>query len=295
MISLSANRLALGTVQFGMNYGIANQYGQVTKRVVKNMLELACLNGIDTLDTAISYGNSESCLGEVGTKGFKVVTKLQAIPNKCDNISIWVKKQVFESIERLGVSSLYGLLLHRSDDLLKPYGEMLFSVLMSLKADGLVQKIGISIYEPSELDELIPKYKFDIVQAPFNLIDNRLSNSGWLKKLKHNGVEIHTRSTFLQGLLLLNRSSIPLKFAKWSVLWDNWHHWLAEHIEITAVEACLAYPLSFSEIDRVIVGAESVYQLDEIIKAVNLEKINILPDIYCKDKYLINPSYWHLL
>lgn len=286
-----AMRLALGTVQFGLPYGIANQDGQVTRPVAKTMLRLAASKGIDTLDTAIAYGDSETCLGEVGAQEFRLVTKLPAVPDSCDDITGWINDQVSMSLGRLGVSSVYGLLLHRSEQLLGPDGQLIFQALQNLKKTGLVQKIGVSIYTPSELDALIPRYRFDLVQAPFNLIDSRLSTSGWLQRLKQDGTEIHTRSAFLQGLLLMPRSAIPAKFAPWTELWDKWHNWLADH-SVTAVQACLAYPLAFPEVDRVVVGADSKSQLEQLIGAALSIAPDNLPDLGCDDENLINPARW---
>jgi aryl-alcohol dehydrogenase-like predicted oxidoreductase len=288
------SRLALGTVQFGLPYGIANQAGQVTRATAKAMLQLAAANGIDTLDTAIAYGESESCLGETGTQGIKLVTKLPAVPAGHGDINSWVHKQVAASFSRLGVNSVYGLLLHRPDQLLNAGGQELFNALRELKETGLVQKIGVSVYAPGELDVLAPRYRFDLVQAPFSLIDRRISTSGWLQRLKQDGVEIHTRSAFLQGLLLMPRSSIPAKFAPWAELWDKWQGWLA-HYSVTAVQACLAYPLTFPEIERVVIGADSTIQLEQIIIASHGSIPVDLPDLRCDDENLINPANWSRL
>ena len=283
-------RLALGTVQFGLPYGIANQDGQVTRPVAKAMLQLAAANSIDTLDTAIAYGESETRLGEVGTQGFKLVTKLPAVPDGCTDVNGWVKEQVAASLSRLGVSAVYGLLLHRPQQLLESSGETIYQVLQELKKTGQVQKVGVSIYAPSEL-EALSQYRFDLVQAPFNLVDRRLHTSGWLQRLKNNGVEIHTRSAFLQGLLLMPQSTIPVKFAAWAGLWSKWHDWLAHHTA-SAVQACLAFPLSFPEIDRVVVGADNVSQLEKIISAVASIAPVDLPDLHCDAEDLINPARW---
>lgn len=284
-------RLALGTAQFGLPYGIANQNGQVTRSAAKAMLNLAAANGIDMLDTAIAYGESEACLGEVGATGFKLVTKLPAVPDGCIDVSVWVREQVAESLARLGVSAVYGLLLHRPQQLLEPGGKTLYQSLQDLKETGQVQKAGVSIYAPSELDVLTRQYCFDLVQAPFNLVDRRLHTSGWLKRLKDEGVEIHTRSVFLQGLLLMSRNAIPKKFSAWSDLWDKWHDWLAQHA-VSPVQACLSFPLSFPEIDRVVVGADSVTQLKQIISAaVGVAPVD-LPDLNCGAENLINPAQW---
>ena len=284
-------KLALGTVQFGLPYGIANQAGQVSRSEAKTMLQLALANGMDTLDTAIAYGDSEKCLGELGTQGFKVVTKLPALPDSCMDVSGWVEQQVNASLLRLGVSEVYGLLLHRSDQLIGSNGVALYKALQTLKENGQVKKVGISIYSPSELAVLMPRYRFDLVQAPFNLVDQRLYSSGWMQRLKDDNVEIHTRSAFLQGLLLMNQSDIPSKFLKWDSLWRTWHKWLADS-RISAVQACLAFPLSFSEIDRVIVGADSVSQLSQIISATKRPTNLNLPNMQCDDEDLISPARW---
>lgn len=285
------NRLALGTAQFGLPYGIANRDGQVTRSAAKAILQQASEKGIDTLDTAIAYGESETCLGEIGTQGFKVVTKLPAVPDSCGDITAWINDQVSASLGRLGLSSVYGLLLHRPEQLLSLDGKVIFKALKYLKETGLVQKIGISIYAPGILDALTTRHRFDLVQAPFNLLDRRLFTSGWLQRLKQDGTEIHTRSTFLQGLLLMPRSEIPSKFALWTELWDKWHSWLECH-SVMAVQACLAYPLAFPEVDRVVVGTESNNQMEQLIGAALSIAPDALPDLCCDDENLINPARW---
>jgi hypothetical protein len=288
------SRLALGTVQFGLPYGVANQDGQVSRKAAKVMLQQAAANGIDILDTAIAYGESETCLGEVGVQEFKLVTKIPEVPNDCADVGAWVQEQAAESFARLGVKSAYGLLLHRSMQLLDKDGKLLYRALQELKEAGLVQKIGVSIYSPDELEVLVPNYRFDLVQAPFNLVDRRLHTTGWLRRLKLEGVEIHARSAFLQGLLLMKRAEIPSRFDHWNELWNSWHNWQELH-SISAIQACLAYPLSFSEIDRVVVGADSSSQFEQIITASRLAIPGDLPDLHCEDENLINPACWSKL
>ena len=283
------SRLALGTVQFGLPYGIANEAGQVTRLAAKDMLRQAASEGIDMLDTASAYGDSEICLGEAGTQGFKLITKLPALPYCCADVSEWVLQHGAASLTRLGVNTVYGMLIHRSEQLLGPHGAALYQALRELKDNGQVQKIGVSIYSPSELAALTTLYRFDLVQAPFNLVDRRLQTTGWLQRLKQEGVEIHTRSAFLQGLLLMPQVVIPTQFASWNELWRRWHRWL-EDSNVSAVQACLAYPFSFTEIDRVVVGADSARQLEQIIGAVSSALPHDLPDLLCEAENLINPS-----
>ncbi len=288
------NRLALGTVQFGLPYGIANQAGQIARSEAKAMLQVALANSIDTLDTAIAYGDSETCLGELSTQGFNVVTKLPALPDSCADVRSWVQQQVNASLSRLGVTQVYGLLLHRSEQLLGPKGAALYQALQILKNNNQVQKVGVSIYSPTELDALIPHYQFDLVQAPFNLVDQGLCRTGWMQRLKDDDVEIHTRSAFLQGLLLMAEGDMPAKFSPWGELWQTWHRWLADH-DISSVRACLAFSLSFPEVDRVVVGADSVSQLAQIVSAANKLLEADLPDLQCDDENLINPAKWNQL
>ena len=290
-ILANINRIALGTVQFSQDYGVANHTGQVPQPEAHSMLHLADSNGIDTLDTAIAYGDCEKMLGKAGVRRFRVITKLPEAPKGCSDISPWVHEQVLASLARLGVSSMYGLLLHQPAQLLGAQGENLYRSLQELKEKGLVRKIGVSIYNPHDLKEISRTFQFDLIQAPFNLVDRRLEKTGWLKKLKDKGIEIHTRSAFLQGLLLMSPKIIPAKFTSWSDLWNRWHSWLAEN-KSPAVATCLAFPLSFPEIDRVVVGADSVSQLKQIIEATKNLPEGDFPEISCDDENIIDPSRW---
>ena len=287
-------KLALGSVQFGLPYGIANQDGQVSKDEARIIVENARLAGIDTLDTAIAYGESETCLGEVGVAGFKVVTKLPAIPDNIQDVDSWVSDQIQTSLQRLNVTCLYAVLLHRSDQLLGPESGALSQALKKLKETGIVQKIGLSIYAPSELDVVMDIMSFDIVQAPFNVVDQRLYTSGWMQKLHSSGVEIHTRSAFLQGLLLMAPVSVPKIFNHWLPLWSDWNRWLSIN-KMSAVEACIGFVNDYPQITKVVVGVVSYEQLQQIIMA---SKLNICPDwplISSDDERLINPSCWNNL
>jgi len=285
------SRIALGTVQFGVSYGIANEVGQVSRTEAKSILQQAYVHKIDTIDTAIGYGESEGCLGEACVKDFKVITKLPAIPDGCEDIRRWVEQQLEASLSRLGVGKVYGLLLHRPEQLLGLNGNALYKVLERLKERDLVSKIGVSICSPSELELLTNNFRFDLVQAPFNVIDRRLFATGWMQRLKDSGVEIHTRSAFLQGLLLMSIAAIPPKFLPWNGILRKWDDWLDEN-NISALQASLAFPLSFSQIDRVVVGVDSQNQLLQIVSAEN-NLINIeIPNLACEDENLINPANW---
>jgi aryl-alcohol dehydrogenase-like predicted oxidoreductase len=287
------SKLSLGTVQFGLDYGIANEAGQVSLVEAQCILCLAKENEIDVLDTAIAYGTSEEVLGKVGVDGFRVVTKLPTLPEDQNNVASWVTQQVRESLTRLRQKKLYGLLLHRSEDLSGSKGGQLIQALADLKDAGVVQKVGVSIYSPDELEVVCNKIKIDLVQAPLNIVDRRLQFSGWLDRLKDDGVEVHTRSAFLQGLLLMERSKIPQKFSRWSSLWDQWREkWKV--LGVSPLAASLAYPLSLEQVDQVIVGVDSAAQLLEILQVA--KNVNEGPDtsfMRSTDLDLINPSNWN--
>ena len=167
------------------------------------------------LDTAIDYGASEATLGEIGVASWRVVTKLPAAPALEDDLPAWVERQVRESLERLRIESVYAVLLHRPQQIFEPGGLKLVAALERVKAIGLTEKIGISIYAPEQIDPLLSRGRFDLLQAPFNILDRRLAAEGWMSKLKMLGIEVHVRSIFLQGLLLMQPAQRPAKFARW--------------------------------------------------------------------------------
>lgn len=287
-------KLALGTAQFGLDYGVANTVGRISTGVVGEILCRAQASGMDTLDTAIAYGDSESVLGSLGTQGWKVVSKLPAVPERCPDVGEWVRMQAKESLQRLGLPRLYGLLLHRPGQLLERIGLDLYAALQSLKAEGWVVKVGVSVYDPSELADFWPRYPFDIIQAPLNILDRRLVASGWAARLKNAGVEIHIRSAFLQGLLLMPANKRPNLFNRWPDIWQEWDRWLSA-TGLTPVQACLNYANALNEIDRVVVGVESVTQLNEILAAADgaLDSLPLFKPLL--DERLINPSSWNQL
>jgi len=289
-----ANRLALGTVQFGLRYGVANTSGQVSPDEVTAILQQARVGGVDTLDTAVAYGESEQRLGEIGVEGWRVVSKLPAMPSDPKDVGGWVEEAVECSLRRLNIDCLYGLLLHRPQQLLEPSGEELHAALVKLKDKGLVEKIGVSIYDPEELDRLWPRFQLDLVQAPFNILDRRIETSGWLTRMRQAGTEVHVRSVFLQGLLLMETDRRPKKFDRWQLLWDRWNQWLIEQA-LTPVQACLGFAMSRPEVDRVVVGVDNRRQLGEIISAAET-RVPALPTMLKTDDMdLINPSRWDTL
>jgi len=285
------NKIALGTVQFGMEYGISNKFGKVSAEEIKSIFQIAYNNRIGLLDTAINYNDSEKYIGEFNKYQFDIVTKIPEIPKEINNVCHWALCQFESSLKRLNSTQILGVLLHRPEDLLGPNGIDLYRALRILQDTGKVRKIGISINSFNEVPEITKKYRLDIIQAPFNVIDRRLYSSGLLKSLKDNNFEIHTRSTFLQGLLLMDKSERPFKFSKWKNIWDIWSDWLYIN-SISGIHGAIKFPLSFPEIDKIIVGVQNSHQLKDILNAVKDNFSIDFPSIQCNDDDLINPSKW---
>lgn len=287
-------RIALGTAQFGLSYGVSNTHGQCAFDEVEMILKAARSSGIDTLDTAVSYGNSESNLGAAGVSDWKVVTKLPALAGGETFVERWVVETVMGSLKRLNIPKVHGLLLHRPQDLIGPCGVELKRALMRVKTDRLVRHVGLSVYDPEELRTLDGSFVPDIVQIPFNVLDRRLIKDGLLHELKSKGVEVHVRSIFLQGLLLMERKSRPSYFDRWNVIWKKWEEWTSENA-LDPLNACIGFALAHEGIDRVVVGVETLNQLDQILQASNSGPFQWPGELQSLDPELINPSRWKLV
>lgn len=293
------SRLGLGTVQWGMSYGIANRSGQPTPEQVGEMLLVARESGVTLLDTSYAYGDAERVLGElaVDRMGFQIVTKTKAIRAEeiTDKDIRDVTVAFHESLTRLGCRQVYGLLVHGADALLVKAGERLWKALEELKSAGAVGKIGVSVYHPRQLESILDRYSIDLVQLPFNIYDQRFKQSGLLDRLKCSDIEVHSRSAFLQGLLLLPPERLPMRFHGIRA-----HHTtLYRHLQdlgFTPSESCLLYCLQQSAINRIVIGCETSTQLQDILRILNGNWIDRLVDLdsfKIEDEIIINPSAWN--
>ncbi|NRP60352.1 aldo/keto reductase [Marinobacterium sp. xm-d-564] len=289
-----AEKIALGTVQFGLDYGVANKNGKVPYTDALNVIQTARQAGVSTLDTAIAYGDSETVLGQVGCRDFSVVTKLPEVPQDVYDIGAWVDKQIAESINRLQIDQLDGLLLHRPQQLATNLGDELYKHLCAARDRGYVKRIGVSIYEPQELDDLPTELSFDLIQAPYNPFDQRLVTSGWLEKLSSAGVAVHIRSIFLQGLLLMSRPERPSKFNPWQSSFERWDEWLADKNQ-TPLEACLSHAVNLEGVEKVVIGVNSVEQLQQMLSSLDTLSIFNKFEPFIEDLRVLNPAKWNLL
>jgi len=292
-------KLALGTVQFGMTYGIKNKHGKTPLSQVSKILETAYNNNITFLDTAFSYGESEKALGSSlgeGGRDWKIVTKT---PHFSKDIISDVEINYFvesfnTSLLNLGKERVYALMIHACDDLFKVGGERLFNELEKLKLSGLVDKIGVSVYKEQQVESLLNNFDIDIIQVPINVFDQRLLIGGHLERLKERKVEIHARSVFLQGLLLMPLKSIPLYFEPIIQKLYKFDR-MALELSTDRLSLALKFVNNVKEIDKIVVGVDSVFQLKQIIDSIKtgLEPVEF-DELIVNDSRFINPSFWSL-
>jgi aryl-alcohol dehydrogenase-like predicted oxidoreductase len=275
------SKLVLGTVQFGLQYGV-NSAGRPSEEAVKSILAEAAKGGITTLDTSSAYGNSEEILGECITpeENFKIVSKYPKGETP-------VKEMFNASLERLKVDSLYGYLLHHFE--VYKNNPKVWDEFVVLKESGKVKKIGFSLYTPEELEFILDnKSPFDLIQVPFNIFDKKFLP--YMKKLHDKGVEIHVRSTFLQGLFFKDRNALPEKLQpmkKYLLQMDEFSK--ASGLSIS--EIALNYNLQNPYIDGVLIGVDNVEQLRMNLNSVKNTPIDI--EIEVIEQELLNPSNWN--
>jgi aryl-alcohol dehydrogenase-like predicted oxidoreductase len=291
----SVNKLGLGTVQWGLHYGLANPHGITTPETVTALLSEARHYGIVVLDTASLYGKSETVLGTNSLKEFKVVTKTPsfATPHISD-IEVNQLRQTFQqSLDLLSCEKIYGLLIHHADDLLVPGGDRLLAAMMQLKEKGVVEKIGVSIYDSMQVDAVMKKFKPDLIQLPLSVLDQRMLSSGHLEQLKNEGVEIHVRSVFLQGLLLMPLNEIPAYFNPIRPLLTRWHA-AAQEQGLTVNQAALSFIRDIPYVDTVLVGVDSLAQFRSCFEDFSIETSFDATGLACSDPIFVNPSLWQL-
>lgn len=277
------SKIAIGTVQFGMDYGISNRTGRTAKSEVFKILKLSQSNGIHTLDTAQAYGESEGVLGELGVQDFQVISKLSPLELKKET----AEKLVLRSLKTTGLNKFYGMLFHNAESAIQFPNAV--NDLQALKAKGVISKWGYSVYTPQELDELLNSYELpNLIQVPYNHLDNRFEHI--VKELHQKGVEVHTRSTFLQGLFFMN----PLGLSEFfnpvkdylMALQDNFDN------SQSVAAALLNWVLDKSFIDKVVIGVNTKIQLESNIKGLESSRMCKLPESINVPHEILMPNLW---
>jgi len=283
-------RITLGTVQFGLDYGINNRTGKISFLEIEKILSYCFSNHINMLDTAAAYGNSESLIGKVTeTNGFnfKVVSKL---PN-CKVSE--VHDIIIRSLQELKVDSMYGYLMH-DFGMLVQYPQI-WSILEGFRKEGKIQKIGFSVYKPEDIHWLLDhQISFDLIQLPYNIFDRRFESL--FPILKTLQVEIHTRSVFLQGLFFMDPNSLSTHFNSVKNKLGEFRKLLTEY-DIPIYAALLNYVFLNPYIDQIVIGVDSLSNLVENMNADHY--LRLCEEIYLKlntfvehDEKILLPMNW---
>jgi aryl-alcohol dehydrogenase-like predicted oxidoreductase len=282
-------KIALGTVQFGLPYGISNANGQVSESECFKILDTATDSGIDTIDTAAAYGESEKVLGKYilsRKPNFKIVSKLN--PNLTDYNQI--EECVTTSLQHLGVDNIYGYLVHDFEKLTSDL--RIWETIQKIKMQGLVRKVGVSVYFPEQIEWLIAQdLKFDLIQLPFNILDQRFKP--YFAKLKEIGTEIHVRSVFLQGLFFMSTIQLDAYFDPIGNYIETLQAY-SQKQQISLEEILLHFAIQEESIDKVVIGITKQTELQNNLNAaisskVDLAKLPVRPEVPTE---LLNPSNW---
>jgi len=284
------SRLGLGTVQFGQAYGISNARGRVPAQDVAAILRQAAAAGLRTLDTAAGYGDAEDVIGGLAalTQPFRIVTKTIALKNGLDAVVARAR----QSVKTLGRKPVDFLLVHSAADLMGNGGGELWKALLGLRDEGLFGGIGISAYVADDPVMLARKFRPDAMQVPLSLLDQRLIQSGALAAIKDQGVEIHARSLFLQGLLFLPEGKLPPKLASAASHLKRLRERFLE-AGTAPLAAALAFALDRPEIDVAVIGVTTPGEFEEIVQATAQPSPTLdWPSCALNDELVLTPSRW---
>ncbi len=280
------SRIGLGTAQFGMPYGATNLKGILDRETVFAILEKAFQRGVNFLDTAPAYGDSESLLGDIPRSScFHIGTKTKNPLFSPENI----RKDLEHSLQMLRQDSLEILLVHNSCVLRGKDGKKYWKELEKCRSLGLVQKIGFSVYDISEVKELLERYDPQVIQIPLNPLDQRFLIEGMIASMYDLGIEIHARSAFLQGTLLVAPEMLPSFLTQAPFL--KWHSF-CKIKSWSPIQACLGFTLGVPQIAKVICGVTSLRELDEIIEAAHPLDFRFFAGLHEEDPFIRDPRMW---
>ncbi|GAA0029536.1 aryl-alcohol dehydrogenase-like predicted oxidoreductase [Bradyrhizobium ottawaense] len=286
----ATSRIGLGTVQFGTDYGVSNRSGQVSSPEVAAILGSAHAAGVRVIDTAASYGSAEEVLGTALSpeQDFAIVTKALPLSKGFEAIEIRARR----SLELLGRKPAEAILIHAAQDLAGPEGPRLWAMLQRLRDEGLYRRIGISAYFADRPLELARRYRPDLMQLPFSLLDQRLRNNGELALLKQLGIEIHVRSIFLQGLLFMDPMQLPARLAHAGPALAAVQARITQ-AGLRPIEAAIGFVLAQNDVDIAVVGVTNRDELAQVVAA----SAKPLPDFDWRlcaidDPITLTPSLW---
>lgn len=290
-MSAPLSRFILGTVQFGLDYGISNVTGKIAEGEAVRILEVARGHGISLLDCAAAYGDAEEVLARLnaGARGFGVITKTQMLAQAGSVEAVLARVQ--RSIDLFG-APLDTLMVHHARDLSGVAGTRLWTGLSTLKASGRVRRIGISAYHADGPLALAQRFSPDVMQLPVSILDQRLVADGTLSALAARGVEIHARSIFLQGALFLEPSRLPPRLAHCAPRLAAFHARLAA-LGVSPLSAALSFIQRTQGVSRIVVGVTSASELDGLAReAAKDGTVTDWSGFAIDDPILLDPSRW---
>jgi aryl-alcohol dehydrogenase-like predicted oxidoreductase len=288
--------LVLGTAQLGSKYGIANRTGKPQGKAQAALLELALESGIRIIDTAPVYGDSEAILGTFlrshAPSNLALISKLDPKVNASDPAR--VVQAVAASVARLG-QGLHGLLLHDTA-ILQTWNASIDDSLNACRSKGLVAEFGVSTYTPEEFEVALGIDEFQLIQAPFNLFDQRLLRSGLLAKAKDKGKTVFLRSAFLQGLLLMQPTDLPAHMGFAADRIEFWRRICREHA-LDPADTALRFVRQAAPGCGVVIGCETSVQLKSNVGAFHRgplgeDVMDALATMSSDDQRLIDPRTW---
>ena len=282
--------LILGTAQFGTGYGITNSVGRLPDETVRDILEVAAVSGIDLFDTAPDYGDAQFRLGALrGSAAATGYVSKFGLPSD----AVTPSNLFGESLNALGVSSLYGLLFHRPLDLRDERASEAWDVLRAARAEARVARIGASIYDVDDLAVVVDRFPdLDLIQVPGNIVDRRLLDHPVLSQLHERGVEIHVRSAYLQGLLLTAPEAVPKQLAGLKPAIASLAAASAAS-GASVLELVLGFLKNHENVDAVLVGALSGAELHDTVAAWNrISASDFAVEVPVVDDELLDPRRW---
>ena len=286
------SKLILGTVQLGLNYGVNNISGKVSSDESTKILIEAFKLGIRTLDTAELYGDAHKVIGDFHRRynnmRFKIITKFP----KDFNIQS-LKNKVYSYLEDLSVNNIDVLMFHSFESY--KFNKNNLDLLVKLKLNGIINHIGVSLYNNEDIESILNDNDISIVQLPFNLLDNNSLRGELMNKLKQKGKIVHTRSAFLQGLFFKNLDDSSTIVQNLLLELNNLNN-ISKKLNCSIEELALGYCMQQKNIDNVIIGVDSSFQLSSNFKAskYTFDKsiMNLIDNINVNNVNLLNPSLW---
>lgn len=289
------NKIILGSAQLIKSYGISNSKITTEQNFFK-LLDNCVKQGIKIIDTSDSYGNAHEIIGKYKKYKFKIITKYY-FKNKMNKkyYEKTIKKNLVKTKATIGYHKLHAVLIHNIHQLDKNSLRLISNLLTQIKKKGLINKVGISIYNKEDLKKITNFKLIDILQVPINVLDRTFAKKNFLNIIKLNNIELHGRSIFLQGLLLMNPIQIKksIKLPNYNIF-KKWHNHTKKSLE-NKILTCLNFVLKIRQLDYCVVGFNSSKQLDTLMKLISKDKLYFEPNLKTQNKKIINPQNWNLI